>query len=168
MGYVTPTNRGKKFEQQIKKSFEKISDLSIDRFYDTTNGFAGIHNVSDFVVYKYPIQLYVECKSTHNDKFYWDKLSQGQYEGMKEKFKIRGVYAGVILWFIQHDITVYIPIDYITKLKLNGIKGISYEDVVNTDEVYIIPQKKHRVYCDYDFTELLDILSEENNYEDND
>lgn len=39
-------NVGKKFEQKLKEDFLKIPGATIDRIYDTTNGFIGIRNMS--------------------------------------------------------------------------------------------------------------------------
>lgn len=42
-----PRNRGKDFESVIRKSFEKVSGVSIDRLHDQTNGFRGSQNICD-------------------------------------------------------------------------------------------------------------------------
>lgn len=42
-----PQNKGKKFEEYIRKSFEKIPGVSIDRLHDQTNGFRGSQNICD-------------------------------------------------------------------------------------------------------------------------
>ena len=40
-------NLGKDFEQRFKKDFAKIPNSTIDRIYDTTNGFMGVRNICD-------------------------------------------------------------------------------------------------------------------------
>ena len=40
-------NRGKKFEEVIRESFEKVPNVSIDRLHDQTNGFKGSQNICD-------------------------------------------------------------------------------------------------------------------------
>lgn len=40
-------NRGKKFEDIIRKSFERVPNVSIDRLHDQTNGFKGSQNICD-------------------------------------------------------------------------------------------------------------------------
>ena len=35
-------NRGKQFEKKFKEDFSKIPDSTIDRLYDTTNGYKNI------------------------------------------------------------------------------------------------------------------------------
>jgi hypothetical protein len=49
-------NRGKQFENKFKIDFVKsFPEGTIDRIYDTTNGFKTISNISDFIGYNYPI-----------------------------------------------------------------------------------------------------------------
>ena len=61
---MSSQNRGKDFENVIKKAFKRFSDVSIDRLHDQTTGYAGSSNICDFIVYKRPNQYYIECKST--------------------------------------------------------------------------------------------------------
>ena len=43
-------NKGKAFEEVFKKNFkESFPDGTIDRIYDTTNGYKTISNISDFI-----------------------------------------------------------------------------------------------------------------------
>ena len=61
------TNRGKQFEDVIKQAFLKISDVSIDRLHDQTNGYLGSSNICDFIVYKKPYEYYIGYKSVHGN-----------------------------------------------------------------------------------------------------
>lgn len=40
-------NRGKKFEDAIRESFEKVPGVSIDRIHDQTTGWKGSTNICD-------------------------------------------------------------------------------------------------------------------------
>ena len=93
-------NRGKDFEKVIKEAFEKVPGVSIDRLHDQMNGFAGSANISDFIMYKYPHEYYIECKSVHGNTLPFSNISKNQWNGMLEKSKIDGVFAGVMccLW----------------------------------------------------------------------
>lgn len=58
------SNKGKQFESKFKIDFQKsFPNGTIDRIYDTTNGYKTISNVSDFIGYSYPCIMYLECKS---------------------------------------------------------------------------------------------------------
>ena len=157
-------NRGKKFEEVIKESFLKIPNVSIDRLHDQTNGFAGSSNICDFIVYREPYQYYFECKAVHGNtlsihsnepKRKYGNISNKQWEGMLEKSKILGVFAGVICWWIDKDVTLFIPIQTLQILKTLEYKSIRY-DINTTNYVIIpIPGKKKRVFFDYDMNRFL-------------
>lgn len=60
-------NRGKQFEYVLKKQFEKIPDISVDRLYDITTGYINQNNICDFIVYKDGTLNYFECKAIHGN-----------------------------------------------------------------------------------------------------
>ena len=56
-------NKGKAFEAKFKKDFlATVPNSTIDRLYDTTNGYKAISNISDFIGYSFPTIFYLECK----------------------------------------------------------------------------------------------------------
>ena len=74
------------------------------------------------------------------------------------KVGIKGVRAGVILWFYDHDTVCYCPISTVTKMKQDGKKSINIKDV--NDGVYNIvkiPSVKKRVFMDSDYSVLLNM-----------
>lgn len=150
---MSKPNRGKDFENVIKKAFEKIDDVSIDRLHDQTSGFKGSKNICDFIVYKYPKQIYLECKCCYGNTLNFHNITDNQWDGLYEKSQIAGVEAGVIIWFIDHDITVYIPIEKLVELKDAGYKSINVKDLPIVSQ--IIDGTKKRVFFDYDMNRLL-------------
>jgi hypothetical protein len=88
-------NYGKAFEQRFKRDFSKLPNSSIDRIYDTTNGFRGIKNICDFIGYVFPNIFYLECKSIKGNTFPLTNLKQ--YDKLIVKSGIKGVICGVIL-----------------------------------------------------------------------
>ena len=156
-------NRGKQFEDVVKEAFEKLPDVSIDRLHDQTTGYLGSSNICDFIVYRFPTIFYIECKSVHgntlsihsnNPKNKYGNITNKQFEGLCEKSKIDGVQAGVLIWWVDKDVTKYFPIGYINKLIENGQKSIPYTNAWGTE----VPGKKKRVFFDYDMEALLDDL----------
>lgn len=138
-------NRGKQFEEVIKKSFEKIPNVSVDRLHDQTTGYLGSKNICDFIVYKKPYEYYIECKSIHGNTFPLSNITDNQFRGLLEKSKIKGVFAGVIVWFVDKDVTIFVEINDLKVAKDLGDKSIRF------DEPYIKLQgKKKRVFFDYD------------------
>lgn len=159
-------NRGKQFEEVVKNCFLKVPEISIDRIHDQTTGFKGSSaNICDFIVYKKPFEYYIECKSVHGNvmSIYGTKpdrkygaISNKQWEGMLEKTAITGVTAGVLIWFIDHDTTVYYPINVLNDIRNSGKKSIRY-DYFHPERIYLIGEKK-RVFYDYDMNDLLSKL----------
>ena len=161
-------NRGKQFEDEIESAFKKCSEASIDRLNDPAAGYAGVRNICDFVVYSYPFQYYFECKSCYgntlsiyskNPDNRYGAITNNQWEGLVEKSVIPGVEAGVIVWFIDHDITAYVPIEMLAGLRLSGAKSLNIKDIVNTNVPHIrVPGRKKRVLFEYDGYEFLSYL----------
>ena len=157
-------NYGKKFESIVREAFEKVPNVSIDRLHDQTTGFKGSSNICDFIVYREPYEYYFECKSVHGNTLPFSNVTERQWNGLLEKSKIEGVFAGIICWWVDKDITRFIPIQILQMLKEEGKKSLncywdSCVDVYNTR--YYIPEikgKKKRVFFDYDMEEFLDEL----------
>lgn len=161
-------NRGKQFENRVKQAFESLPFTSIDRLHDQTSGFLGSTNIADFIVFQQPIQLYVECKSVHgntlrissNDyrRAYGD-ISNNQMEGLIKKSYIKGVNAGIICWWVDHDITRFLPIWHIFRQYMLGKKSIRYDD--KGIDIIDIPAVKKRVFFEYDMQALINELKRE-------
>lgn len=148
-------NRGKAFEDVVRRDFSLVDDCSIDRIHDQTNGFAGSSNICDFMVYKYPNLMYLECKSCYGNTFNLHNLTHNQFIGLKSKLRIPGVVSGVMIWFIDHDVTTFYSIDYIDKLMNEGKKSIRFDDIENG---YVVPGTKKRIFFNYDMKAFLQEL----------
>lgn len=153
------SNKGKKFEDVIKESFLKCPNVSIDRLRDAPKKMKNVDNPSDFIVYKYPYEIYVECKSHKGNTLPFSCIREEQIRGMQEKSMINGVKAGVILWFIDHDLTVWIPIREIRFLINAGKKSINIKELDQISHI-VIQGKKKRIYFDYDMEDFLRRLYE--------
>lgn len=156
-----PQNRGKKFEEYIRKSFEKIPGVSIDRLHDQTNGFRGSQNICDFIVYKKPYEYYIECKSVHGNVLPFRNITDTQWEGLAKKSQIQGVFAGVICWWIDKDITKFIPIRHLILLDMNGNKSYRYDWEGESIEIH---GKKKRIFFEYDMEGFFNEIRITGNY----
>lgn len=166
-------NRGKKFENVIKEAFLKVPNVSIDRLHDQTNGFKGSQNICDFIVYKEPYEYYIECKSVHGASLPFSNITDTQWKGLLEKSKIEGVFAGIICWWIDKDVTAFIPIWYLEWIRLYHpeVKSVNvnrllkesaeYEEYMKFQNPHFIQikGKKKRVFFDYDMEEFLNECS---------
>ena len=147
---------GKAFETKFKEDWIKtIPNCSIDRIYDTMNGFKAISNISDFIGYSYPNIFYLECKSHKGASLPLVNISQ--YEKLVTKVGIKGVRVGVILWLYEKDRVFYIPISTITALKRDGKKSVGIKAVEEGYNIIEIPSVKKRVFCDSDYSVLLNL-----------
>jgi len=156
-------NRGKQFEDVIREAFEKVPGVSIDRLHDQTTKFKGTSaNICDFIVYREPYEYYIECKSVHgntlsihsNDpKHKYGNISNTQWEGLLEKSQIEGVFAGVICWWIDKDVTKFISIKEFERIRAAGYKSVRFD--YNNYYVTEIKGKKKRVFFEYNMEEFL-------------
>ena len=151
-------NKGKKFEDIVKKAFEKVEGVSIDRLRDAPRKLKGVDNPSDFIVYKKPHEVYVECKSHKGNTLPFVCIREEQIKGMTEKAKIEGVKAGIIIWYIDHDQTVWVPINEVVSMREEGYKSINIKDLNYPRNIIRIEGTKKRVYFDYDMEKFLEDL----------
>lgn len=164
------SNRGKKFEVQTKEDFELIEGSTINRLYDTVNYFKGVKNVCDFIGYIYPFIFYIECKTKQGNTFPIDSLRSynttknkyadvSQYTLLCEKIGIKGVMAGVLIWFVDHDKVLWCDIEGIRNRVEEGIKSINIKDVGKYN-TYEIPITIKRVYPKMELGVLVDLAKE--------
>jgi hypothetical protein len=144
-------NYGKEFEQKFKEDFLKLENSTLDRLYDVVTGYKSVKQVSDFIGYVYPSIFYIECKSHRGASMPIENITQ--YEKLEAKIGIPGVRAGVVLWLVDKDKVMYIPMSTVKQLKEQGEKsiGIRHLDVYNIIE---IPSVKKRVFMDSDYSIL--------------
>jgi len=151
------TNKGKAFEVKFKQDWLRtVPNSTIDRLYDTTNGYKSVSNISDFIGYSYPNIFYLECKSHQGNTFPLANLTQ--YDKLTGKVGIPGVRAGMILWFIDHDRVCYVPISTITQLKNDEKKSVNVKMLDDLSyNIIEIPSIKKRVFLDSNYSCLMNL-----------
>lgn len=144
-------NRGKEFEGAIRESLEHIDGVSFDRLPDPMGKYAGVKNISDFSMFHAPDMFYLECKSLYDNTLnYKSDISKNQWDGMLTKMKTKRCVAGVCVWYIDYDITTFVPIDVLAAHRESGAKSLNISDVIDgTVKNYIIDGKKKRVLFSY-------------------
>lgn len=147
-------NIGKHFEDDVRAAFELFPDVDIVRLIDPQNGYAGVKNICDFLVYRYPYHYDIECKSCHGDRFPFANITDNQWKGLSDRRMIKGNNAGIMLWFIDHDEVCWVPISVIIRRDNSGIKSIRWDD--EYIQKHLIPIRKKRVYVEPDFTSFFD------------
>ena len=154
---MTKNNLGKKFEEVVRKSFEQVPNVSVDRLRDAPKKLKNVDNPADFIVYKKPHEIYVECKSHKGNTLPFSCIRQEQLDGMTEKWLKEGVIAGFMIWFIDHDLTVWVSIDMIKTMIWFDKKSLNILDLDKIPHL-VVPGRKKRVYFDYDMKQFLEDL----------
>ena len=145
---------GKKFENKVKEDFLKMPESDIERLYDPMSGNKGVRNISDFIGYKFPFHFYLETKSHKGKSFPLKNITQ--LEKLERKVGIHGVRSGVILWLIDCDKVVYIPIKTVRQLINEGKKSFSVKMIDDPQyRVFDIPSTKRRIFMDSDYSVLM-------------
>ena len=150
-------NRGKQFEKQIEAALLNVPATTVDRQHDQTTGYLGSSNVCDYIAYHYPHQYYFECKSCYGNTLNWSAITKTQWDGLLAKSDCPGVVAGYFIWFIDHDVTIFVDAEWMRFLKDLGDK--SFHVIKSLEKLqghfYIVPGEKRRVLFDYDLTDFL-------------
>ncbi len=154
-------DRGKQFEEEFKKDWkESMPDSFCYRLHDQTSGYKIVsRNPCDFICYKFPYLYLLEIKSHEGNTFPFSAFRQ--YEEMIKYKDITGAMVGVILWMVDHEKVLYIPIETFIKLKEEDKK--SYNIKMFGDEnypAYEIPSVKKRTFLTSDYLVLEEIANE--------
>lgn len=154
--------RGKAFEVVIQDSFAKVPDISVTRLKDDTFGYKGSKNPCDFIVYHKPYLYAIECKSVaHGNTLPFTNITDGQWDGLAEMSKVKGVFAGIICWWVDNDATKFIPIQMLVAMRDEGKKSIRFDCDMYMDKnnhmhnAVELQGYKKRVFFDYDMQTLL-------------
>lgn len=149
--------RGKDFEEIIKKCFLAVPETAVERLPDPTAGYMGYRNPCDFLIYHYPYVYFIECKTVHSHRMPFTNLTFNQRVGMLEASKNKGVIAGIICWFIPVDKTYFIPIQVYEKYRLAGAKSLNLNKMDPEKDGWVeIHGQKKRVFFDYDIDRFID------------
>ena len=152
-------NRGKQFEEIIKKAFQKVEGCYIQRLYDPGFGYSGVKNFADFFIFLSPYLIFIECKSVDGGTLNFSRITDNQLKGLEEVSQKKNILGGVLVWFKDKDFTCFIPIESIIKAKKQGLKSISFASIDSFYYILLNGQKK-RVLFEYDAESFLELLKE--------
>lgn len=146
-------NMGKKFETIVKDSFEKCEDTVVVRLHDQMNGFSGSKNPCDFIVFNSPYFYAIECKTVHGNTLPFTNITDFQWSELLKMSNKKHVHAGILCWWVDKDVTRFIPISVLDEYQKSGMKSIRWDDANDriTDD---ISGKKKRTFFDYDMTKF--------------
>lgn len=145
-------SRGKDFEGVVRDAFEKIPNTSVYRVPDQQSYKVGSKNPCDFFVYHKPILYALECKATNKPSLPFTNITEFQWSELLKMSKVDGVVAGILCWWVNNDVTMFIPIQFLETLKQNGAKSIRYD--ADDKRLITISGRKKRVFWEYDMKSL--------------
>ncbi len=120
--------QGKDFEDDFKQSFSPELIPLLTRLYDTTNGFAGVKNPCDFILYNRPNQMNLELKVTHSKRLPFDNVTPFQWEALTERDKIPGMMSGLLICYYEVRRTFFVPMTIVNQIKEHGVKSLHHLD----------------------------------------
>ena len=151
-------NRGKEFEQHFMKDWKKSFPNSfIFRLKDDVSQYKyTAKNPCDFICYAHRTLFLIETKSVHGNTFPFSNLSQ--YDKLLSYSSVEDLVAGVIIWYVDRDVVLFVPITEIREMKKDKLKSVNVKTVLDSKyKVIKIPSAKKRVFMDSDYTVLADI-----------
>ena len=145
----------KGFENKVKENLLIDMNTLVYRIPDQCTKFKGSTNIADYMIFSIPNLYYLECKSTHDKTFYLksDHFKR-QVEGLCEKSKIQGIYAGILIWYVLNDKLCYVDANVMKRELEDKTVGISFNET-NSEKFIQIPMVIKRTYPVFSGAEFL-------------
>ena len=86
-------------------------------------------------------------------------IRDNQWTGLLGSSYIPGVNAGILCWFMDWDITIFLPIEYLQYMLEDGYKSFNVKKDINKISRVIIDGKKKRVFFEYNLEKFLGEIS---------
>ena len=125
-------------------------------------GYSKINNPCDLIVYKDGTLNLFELKAIHGNTLnFKSHIRENQWNELLKYSKIPGINAGIICWFIDLDLTLFLDIYWLQVLKQRNYKSFNAKNDITAMPVYIINGKKKKTFFDYNLEEFLEEISYE-------
>lgn len=159
------TSIGKKFESRFSADYKRcFPNTLIYRLPDQQSGYAGggSSNPCDFICYPGNCLLMVECKSCKGASIPFTAIPQ--YDRMLDYKGLEKTYPGVVIWFYEKDQIIWVSIEEMEKMVLDGEKSIGlrmiddkkpYKKMYN---IMSVPAEKLRTFMEADLKYLVEHL----------
>lgn len=154
---------GKGFEEQFKKDWKRCFPKTVLlRLPDQQSRYKGnSSNPCDYVAYIKPTLYMLECKERKKNTF--NLKSFTQFEDMLEYKDADGAVVGVVIWFSDKDKVIFVSIQTLDQIKLDGKKSFNIKYLYTKEYDCIeIPSVKKIVYMTSDYTILRGITCHNN------
>ena len=161
---------GKKWEDKFKATYEKqFPGTLIYRLPDQQSGYGGIggSNPCDFMCYPVNCVLMVECKAHAGASISFNDIRQ--YDKMLNFKGLCQTFPGVLVWFYEKDTIIWVSIEEMEKMMLDGEKSIGLrmlkENYKKKYRIINIPAIKLRTFMEADLKYLVEVLSNGERFE---
>lgn len=161
MRKIANTDLGKQFEDRFKVDYQAcFPGTFLYRLPDQQSGYAGggSQNPCDFICYPGNLELMVECKAHKGASIPFSAIPQ--YERLLEYKDCLKTFPGVVIWFYEKDLVLWVGIKEMEKMVLDGEKSIGIR-MLNKSSYNIItlPSEKLRKFMKTDYTYLVEALN---------
>ena len=155
------TDIGKKFEDRFKQDFKNcFPGTLVYRLPDQMSGYKETSgNPCDFMCYPGSIVLMAECKAHKGASIPFTAIPQ--YERQLDYKGLYKTFPGVVVWFYEKDTVIWVPIEEMEKMVLDGEKSIGLR-MIDKEKPYkkayniiTIPSKKLRTFMESDYNFLV-------------
>lgn len=162
MIFIANTEIGKKFEERFKKDWKRcFPNTLIYRLPDQQSGYGGggSTNPCDFLCFTGNEVLMVECKATKGMSINFSKIRQ--YDKMLDYKGLEKTYPGVVIWFYEKDIVLWVSIEEMEKMVNDGEKSIglrmidSKKPYKKSYNIITVPSSKLRTFMESDYDYLI-------------
>lgn len=153
---------GKKLEDRFKQDYQRcFPGTLIYRLPDQQSGYAGggSQNPCDFLCFTGNIVLMVECKAHAGSSIPFAVIPQ--YERLLKYKGLKNTFPGVVVWFYDKDIVLWVSIEEMEKMVQDGEKSIglrmidSKKPYKKSYNIITIPSKKLRTFMESDYNYLV-------------
>lgn len=155
-------NKGKIFETMFKDQWKKcFPETLIFRLKDQVSGFKETsQNPCDYLCFPEDKLFMIECKSHGGTSISFSAIPQ--YERLLAYKDYKNVIPGIVIWFKEKDIILWVDIRVAEKIYKDGNKSIQLKMFTNSIyDIKEIPTVKKRVYLDADYRYLINLYKEE-------
>ena len=125
-------NLGKKFEARFAQDWKRcFPNTLLYRLPDQQSGYAGggSSNPCDYFCFPGDKLLMVECKCHAGQSIPFSAIRQ--YNKMLDYKDLYKTYPGVVVWFYEKDIVIWVSIEEMEKMVLDGEKSIGLRMIDN-------------------------------------
>lgn len=158
---MTKQDLGKRFEARFAQDWQRcFPDTLIYRLHDQMSGYKETsQNPCDFLCFPGEIFLMVECKAHAGASIPFSAIPQ--YERLLKYKGLRRVHPGVIVWFYEKDIVIWVSIEEMEKMVIDGEKSIGLRMIDNKKpykkayNIITLPSVKLRTFMETDYNYLV-------------